>query len=149
MSSAQTIEGIKKAAMEFDNAISVKDDEKMLSAFADDCEIELLGVTLKGKDGVKRWIDWMFTHLSKVKFEPVVIMVEENVFFEEFIVHGTLKDGRLVKSKQAEVLVYEDYKIKSLRLYFDRLDFAEAVADGFVSRRIVETLIKRTREGLV
>lgn len=145
----QTSEGIKKAAMIFDKAISGKDYEGMLSAFADDCEIELLGVTLSGKEGVQRWIDWLFMYISEIEFEPITILVEGNVFFEEFIVHGKLEDGRSVSSKQAEVLIYEDYKIKSLRLYFDRLDFAEAVADGFISRRIVESLIKRTREGLV
>ena len=149
MTDTQTSEGIKKAAKEFDDALSIRDYEKMKSAFTDDCEIELLGITLHGKEGVQRWIDWMFTYLAKVEFVPVVIMVEGDVFFEEFIVKGTLHDGRDVTSKQAEVLIYQDYKIKSLRLYFDRLDFAEAVADGFVSRRIVESLIKRTREGLV
>ena len=149
MNNEQTPDGIKKVASVFDNAICNKDIAQMISAFADDCEIELLGLILKGKEGVQKWIDWMFSHLVSIEIEPVVIMVERNVFFEEFLVRGTLHDGRAVTSKQAEVLIYENYKIKALRLYFDRLDFAEAVADGFISKRIVETLIKRTREGLV
>ncbi len=135
--------------MEFDVAIENRDIEMMVNAFSDDCEIELLGVVLKGKDGVRKWLEWLFTHLVEVKFDPVIIMVEGDVFFEEFVVRGTLQDGRVVESKQAEVLIYEDYKIKSLRLYFDRLDFVDAVVDGFISKRIVRMLIKRSLEGLV
>jgi hypothetical protein len=76
-------------------------------------------------------------------------MVEGNTFFEEFILVGTLPNGKIVESKQSEVLVYEDYKIKSLRVYFDRLDFADVVADSFISRKIVKTLISRSLKGLV
>jgi len=135
--------------MEFDNAIEKRDIEMMVNAFTDDCEIELLGVVLKGKDGVRTWLDWLFTHLVKVKFIPSIIIVENNIFFEEFVLMGTLQDGSVVESKQSEVLVYEDYKIKSLRLYFDRLDFVNAVVKGFVSKRIVNILISRSLEGLV
>jgi ketosteroid isomerase-like protein len=145
----QSAEKIKEVAMQFDVAIENRDIELMVSAFADDCEIELLGVVLKGKDGVRKWLEWLFMHLVDVKLIPVIIMVEGDVFFEEFVVRGTLHDGTVIESKQAEVLIYENYKIKSLRLYFDRLDFIDAVVDGFISKRIVRTLIKRSLEGLV
>ncbi len=145
----QDSDKIREVAMEFDNAIEKRDIEMMVNAFTDDCEIELLGVVLKGKDGVRTWLDWLFTHLVKVKFIPSIIIVENNIFFEEFVLMGTLQDGSVVESKQSEVLVYEDYKIKSLRLYFDRLDFVNAVVKGFVSKRIVNILISRSLEGLV
>lgn len=135
--------------MDFDNAIESKDIDHMVSFFADDCEIELMGIKLRGKEGARRWLEWLFGTLVDVKFKPVIIIVEGNVFFEEFILEGTLPNGKVVESKQSEVLVYENYKIKSLRVYFDRLDFADAVADGFVSKKIVKTLISRSLKGLV
>ena len=149
MSQEQDADRIKQIAMEFDNAIESKDIDHMVSFFADDCEIELMGITLSGKDGARRWLEWLFETLTEVKFNPVIIMVQENVFFEEFILVGTLPDGEVVQSKQSEVLVYENYKIKSLRVYFDRLDFAEVVAKDFLSRKIVKTLISRSLKGLV
>ena len=100
-------------------------------------------------EGARKWLEWLFGTLIEVKFKPIIIMVEGNVFFEEFILVGTLPNGKVVESKQSEVLVYEDYKIKSLRVYFDRLDFADAVAEDFNSRRIVKTLISRSLKGLV
>ena len=135
--------------MEFDDAIESNDIDYMVSFFADNCEIELMGITLSGREGARRWLEWLFDTLVEVKFKPVVIMVEGNIFFEEFILVGTLANGNIVESKQSEVLVYEDYKIKSLRVYFDRLDFADVVAEGFISRKIVSTLISRSLKGLV
>ena len=149
MSNVQDPERIREVAMEFDSAIEAKDIEKMVDAFTDNCEIELLNVKLVGKDGVRRWLDWLFTHLTSIVFDPVVIIVDGDTFFEEFIARGTLHDGRVIESKQAEVLIYENYKIKSLRLYFDRLDFADAVADGFFAKKVTQMLIKRSLEGLV
>jgi ketosteroid isomerase-like protein len=135
--------------MDFDNAFESKDIDLMVSFFSEDCEIELMGIKLIGKEGARRWLEWLFNTLVEIKFKPVLIMVEEDTFFEEFILIGTLPSGKIVESKQSEVLVYENYKIKSLRVYFDRLDFADAVADGFVSRKIVKTLISRSLKGLV
>jgi ketosteroid isomerase-like protein len=145
----QNEETIKKVAMDLDNAIESRDIDHIVSFFADDCEIELMGVTLSGKNGARRWLEWLFDTLVEVKFKPVVIMVENSTFFEEFLLVGTLRNGKVVESKQSEVLAYENYKIKSLRVYFDRLDFADVVAEGFISKRIVRTLISRSLRGLV
>nr|KXH72602.1 MAG: hypothetical protein AM325_00800 [Candidatus Thorarchaeota archaeon SMTZ1-45] len=140
---------IREVAMDLDDAIESRNIEQIVSFFADDCEIELMGVTLSGKDGARKWLEWLFETLVEIKLEPVIIMVDGNAFFEEFILIGTLPNGKTVKSKQSEVLIYENYKIKSLRLYFDRLDFADVVAEGIISRRIVKTLIARSLRGLL
>ncbi|MDY6893107.1 MAG: nuclear transport factor 2 family protein [Chloroflexota bacterium] len=144
LSSAQ----IRKVAMGLDNALEARDTELVLTYFSDDCEIELLGVKLVGKEGARRWLDWLYGHLNTVKLLPITIMVEGDTFFEEFVLKGRLQDGHEVESKQAEVLVYENYKVKSLRLYFDRLDFADAVAKGFISKAIVSQMIKASLKDL-
>ncbi|NHI84178.1 MAG: hypothetical protein EAX81_07750 [Candidatus Thorarchaeota archaeon] len=56
--------------------------------------IELLGAKLIGKDGVKKWLDWLFKHMSSIKFVPITIMVEGNVFLEEFIARVYFLMGR-------------------------------------------------------
>ena len=134
--------------MDFDNAVTNHDMELILSSFTDDCEIELLGLRLTGKEGVIKWINWLYQHLVQLELIPVTIMVEGNTFFEEFMVKGRLHNGVEVQSKQAEVLIYENYRIKSLRLYFDRLDFADSVARGFIERAIVRQLIRTSLKGL-
>ena len=76
-------------------------------------------------------------------------MVEGNTFFEEFTVKARLFSGKEIKSQQAEVLVYENCKIKSLRLYFDRLDFAESVTGPPFGKIAVNQIVKKSLGGLV
>ncbi|MCK5046411.1 MAG: nuclear transport factor 2 family protein [Candidatus Heimdallarchaeota archaeon] len=144
----QTPDGIKSAAMDFDNAIEKMNVDELVEFFTDDSEIIILGDVLKGKAGARKFFDWLFANVIKIKFESVNIMVENDIFFEEFIVKAKLPDGTSVVSNQAEVIVYENYKIKSVRLYFDRLDFANAIATDFISKGIIKTIIKRSLKGL-
>jgi ketosteroid isomerase-like protein len=148
MNNAHTSVEIREAAMAFDKALERKDLQAIMAKFADDCEIELLGVKLLGKEGAKKWLDWIYEHVAKIEFVPVTIMVEGNTFFEEFIVEATFHDGEEARSKQAVVLVFEDLKIKSLRMYFDRLDFSGAVAKDVISKTIVREIVKKSAEGL-
>ena len=149
MRNNQSPDEIRRVAADFDKAVENKDTEKILSSFADDCEIELLGQRLVGKAGAKKWIDWLYKHLNEVRFEPIIIMVEGNTFFEEFTVKARLYSGAGIKSQQAEVLLYENYKIKSLRLYFDRLDFAESVTGSPFGKIVVNQIVKKSLDGLV
>ncbi|MBK5113061.1 MAG: nuclear transport factor 2 family protein [Candidatus Heimdallarchaeota archaeon] len=144
----QTPDGIKSAAMDFDNAIEKMDIDELVEFFTDDCEVIVLDEILKGKNGVRKFFNWLFANIVRIKFDPVNIMVKNDVFFEEFTVKAKLPDGTSVVSNQAEVLVYENYKIKSLRLYFDRLDFANAIATDFISKGIIKTIVKRSLKGL-
>jgi ketosteroid isomerase-like protein len=140
---------IREIAMDFDNAIEARNVDAIVEAFTDDCEIELLGVSLTRKEGAGKWAEWLFDSIPEMSFTPIVIMVRNGVFFEEFKVTSTLPNGKVIESKQSEVLVFENYKIKSLRLYFDRLDFAEFVVKDFLSKRIVGILKSRSLKGLV
>ncbi len=148
MIALQTKESILKAAKAFDDAIETREIDRILPFFDEKCTIELLGLTLYGHEGARKWLEWMFQHVSTISIDPVVIMVENEVFFEEFIVNSTLPDGRKVQSKQAEVLIYENNLVKCLRLYFDRLDFAESIASGWLTRKIIGKLIHESTKGL-
>lgn len=149
MKTKQKRDEIRKVSLALDNAIESRNVEEILSNFADDCEIELLRQMLVGKEGVKKWIDWLYKNFRQVKFQPVTVIVEGNTLFEEFIVRARLYSGYEIKSKQTEVLVYnDDYKIKSLRLYFDRLDFVDLITKDRISKAIVGRVINKFLEGL-
>ncbi|MGA1873924.1 MAG: nuclear transport factor 2 family protein, partial [Thermoplasmatota archaeon] len=134
--------------MQLDEALESMDIEKVISLLHEDFELEMLGTVLKGKEGARKGFNWLLEHVDGIRLEPVVIMVEDDVFFEEFVVDATLKNGVRIRSKQAEVLIYRDYKVTSLRLYFDRLDFADSIARGPIERKIVDILKKRSLQGL-
>jgi ketosteroid isomerase-like protein len=148
MNNVQSSEEIRKVAMAFDKALEGKDLQAIGEKFVEDCEIELLGVKLSGKEGTRKWFNWMYKHVAEIKFLPVTIMVDGNTFFEEFIVEAKFHDGERVRSNQAVVLVFENLEIKSLRMYFDRLDFSSSVAKDVISKTIVRELVKKSLEGL-
>ena len=148
MDKTRSSDEIREVAMALDKALERKDLQAVTEEFADDCEIELLGVKLLGKEGVTKWFNWINMHVAAIKFVPVTIMVEGDTFFEEFIVEAKFHDGEGARSKQAVVLVFEDLKIKSLRMYFDRLDFSGAVAKDVISKTIVSEIVKKSVEGL-
>jgi ketosteroid isomerase-like protein len=148
MEGKNSAEEIQKVALALDNAIENKRLDAVLLCFADDCEIEMLRNSLFGKAGVEKWFDWLFKNIRQIKFQSVVSMAEGNILFEEYIMRARLHSGPEVKSKQAEVLVFENDKIKSLRIYFDRLDFADAVARDPVSKAVVNRIIKKSLDGL-
>ena len=148
MEHTQSSEAILRTALNLDRAIENRNFESVLSKFSEDCEIELLGVKLSGKEGVKKWMEWQFKHIAKIDFLPVTKMVSGNTFFEEYIAEAKLHNGEEIWSKQAVVLQFNDSLIKNLRLYFDRLDFADSVAKDVISKTIVKELIKKSIEGL-
>jgi len=148
MENKQLADKLREVAAALDMAIESRDTERVVSFFTDDCEIEILRNQLVGKNGARKWFGWLCKNLRQIKFQPVIIMVEGNTLFEEFVVRARLHSGIEVKSKQAEVLVFAKDKIKSLRIYFDRLDFADAVARDPVSKAVVSRVIKKSLEGL-
>ncbi len=148
MRSKDAYVSISKLAKDLDDAIERKDVESVVKAFAEDCAIEMFGLTLKGKAGVCRWLDWLYSKLARVRLTPITIMIKGNVFFEEFLVEAQLKNGDEVAVKQSEVLEYENGKVKNLRLYFDRLELAEAVAKDIFSRALVKRFVAISLQGL-
>jgi ketosteroid isomerase-like protein len=141
---------IRKVAKLLDDAVEKQNIEEIESFFSDDCDVELLGVRLSGKRGLRKALDWMFLYLKDISFIPVTIMIEGDTFFEEFIVRAKSKGGKEIEMKQAEVLIYDsDYKVKSLRLYFDRLGLADAVASNILDRIAIKRLIKASVKELL
>lgn len=140
---------IRTIARHFDGAIEEKQIETIVSRFTDDCIIEFPGGALRGKEGARRWIEWIFRHFTLIRFEPVTIMVDGNTFFEEYFLNGTFHNGSTVRSRQAEVLEFEGGRIRALRIFFDRMDFADALGDGILTRFIVRKLSERFTPDIV
>ena len=143
-------EKIGKLAKALDDAIESRKTEEVISYFSDTCEVELLGIKLTGKEGLRKAISWIYRYLKEINLLPITIMIQGNTFFEEFIVRMKTQEGKEIKVKQAEVLVYEEeYKVKSLRLYFDRLELAAAYASNPIEKIMIRRIIKASLKGLL
>ena len=147
MTSNQSSIKIRKAAQDLDDAVEKHDIEAVLSCFLDNCEIEVFGIMLTGKKHLRKALNWLYEMVGEIKFNSIIIMIHDNIFFEEFILKG-FKDGKKIEVKAAEVLTYKDYKVKTLRLYLDRLQVAKVIYDGFFEKFIVDLIIKKSIKGL-
>ena len=142
-------EEIRRYASALDDAIEQQDIDGIVSCFSDDCEIELLGTKLTGKEGLRKAVDWMYGRFKDIVLVPVTIMVEGNTFFEEFVMKAKVKGNKDIELRQAEVLVYDDdYRVRSLRLYFDGLELAEAFASSVMEKIVVRQVRKGSLKGL-
>jgi len=141
---------IRKLAKALDDAIEKHDTEELVSYFSDDCVIELPGIKLSGKDGLRKAIAWMYRYLGQITLIPITIIVDNNTFFEEFYVKAKVRRGKEIQVKQTEVLVYDNaYKVQSLRLYFDRLELAAAYVTNPVEKILVNQISKASLRGLL
>ena len=144
---SQLDEKIRKLAKELDDVVEKHDIESVLDYFLDDCEVEIFGIVLRGKDHLKKALNWLYEIVGEIKFIPVIIMVDSEVFFEEFILKRN-KDGKNYDIKATEVLIYKNYKVKTLRLYLDRLQVADAIAKGFFEKFIVKIINNKILKNL-
>jgi hypothetical protein len=141
---------IRKRARALDDAIEGHRIEELGMYFSENCEIEMPGVRLTGKEGLRKAIAWMFRYLKEIKLVPVTVMIQDNIFFEEFIVKVKAQGDREIEVKQAEVLVYgDDYKVESLRLYFDRLELARAFSSNIFDRILIGRVSRASLKGLI
>ncbi|MFX1389081.1 MAG: nuclear transport factor 2 family protein [Promethearchaeota archaeon] len=149
MNEYQNKEKIIKLAEQLDIDLELQDIDRLIPYFSEDCEIEIFGLKIKGKQNLKKWLNWFFEMFDTIKFEPITIMVDNYIFFEEFYIEVSFQEGKRLRVKVAEVLEYQNYKITCLRLYFDRLEFADVIANGFLSKKIIKAIKKRSLKGLI
>jgi len=148
MTEKQSPDEIRRAAKLLDDAVEAGDAATVLSCFASDCEIEFPGVTLHGKADLEKALDWLYGELGTIRFLPIKIMIDGDTFFEEFVLQAKRGAEPEVRIKATEVLVYRDYKVTQLRLYFDRLALARVLARGFLETWIVRKVERVSLKGL-
>jgi hypothetical protein len=149
MGSTLNEEKIRTLAKALDDAIEEGNIEELMSYFSEKCEIEFFGIKLAGHNGLKKALAWIFGYLKEIKLIPIVIIIQDNTFFEEFTVRAKTREGREIEVKQAEVLEYGDgYKVESLRLYFDRLELAPAFSSNIFDRMLVKRIKQASLKGL-
>ena len=106
------------------DALETGDEEKALGCFTDDCRVEFSGKKLDGLDGAKNWLNWIHAHLSNIRFEERMNVVDDNILVEEFVLTSQSPDGSKVESGHIAIFEYHDYSLKALRHYFNPQDFS-------------------------
>ena len=133
----------------FAKALSEGDVEKELSYLADDGTWSTSSGTFKGKEEVRRYLEWMDKSITDMKVTESGngILVQGIKAFFEHVLSGTFQ------GKQWEVLALCAYefsgdKIKNVRTVFDRLLMAKQAASGWFATKAVNSIINNMEKGL-
>jgi len=134
---------------EFVGTMADGDVEKSLAYFADDGVWVNPNGTAKGKDGLRRYIAWMYDTMKDVKVKECGngIIVQGNKAFFEHELSGTA-EGKKVAFLAICAYEFEGDKIKEVRTTFDRLGMAQQAATGWLPKMMVNMIVKQAEKGL-
>lgn len=136
-------------AERFSELVASNNMDAIVSCFTEDCAIEFLNVKLKGKNGVREWIKWLYGHMSELNFENSITLVDGYLLFRECTLSGKLHNGIKIRSRQAHIVVFDDdCLITNFRYYFDRLDFIESAINRIVAKGVKQTFNQKTLKHL-
>ena len=134
---------------DFIQALEKKDLEKALSLFAEDAVWVTSEGSFKGKGELKRYLTWFFDVGQNVKVTESgnKIIVQGNRAFYEHIISATYQG---VRTESLAMCAYEfsGEKIQQMRTVEDRLSIAKQAAKGWLSKWIVNSVVKRAEKGL-
>jgi len=143
-----SVEEMKAAIRDRDDAYMRNDADKLVSLFTEDGTITDPAGTLKGPEGIRLYLKWVYTHFSKVSLREVGVIVEGNRLAREVIFEGTMPDGLTVTYPVVSISEFKDGKTQSWRIYYDVLAPAKQTAKGWMARRALRSIEARFRRGL-
>lgn len=141
---------IEDVIRELVNSLERKDLGRALSCFTDDASWFTPHGIFRGKDEIKKYLDWMWNSLTDMQFtyEGVGILVQGNKGVHQSIYGATYKG---IKFRVDNICTYEfsdDNKINNHWTINDRLSLAQQAATGPIARKAVNMIIAKTGEGL-
>lgn len=142
--------GIEDTIHELIDSLERKDIGRALSCFTDDASWFTPHGIFRGKDNIKRYLDWMFDSLTDIQFtlEGVGVLINGNKGAHQSIYSATYKGTKFRVDNICTYEFSEDNKIKNHWTITDRLAFAQNLATGPIERKAVNMIIAKTRQGL-
>jgi len=145
-------EAAGKAAImrDFTSSFQVNDFEKAISLCSDDVTWETSMGKFNGKEGLKRYFDWVAENVKDYKITEtgLGILEQDDRAFYEHTISGIMQ-GEKVEFLAMCTYEFSGDKIKNLRTVFDRLSIAEqASSNQFIPKKLVNTIINQMQKGL-
>ena len=133
----------------FVDSLEKKDIDRTLSFFTDDAAWFTAQGTFKGKEEIKKYVSWMSKNLTDVKFSDIGVGI---IAKGNKAVYQSTYDAKYngTKIRVGNVCTYEfsGDKIKNHWITTDRLSMVKQVATGPIARKIVNSVIAKTEQGL-
>jgi ketosteroid isomerase-like protein len=147
---------VARCVQEYRDAYQARDVERMLALFADDAELTLAPGTFRGKDAIRKLLDWdvRLSPAATVRDAGIGVHVAEHTAVSERVISLTFEG---IPYEEQAVTVFEfdeEGKIRRLRSYYDKLALMDEIASrypgirGWIFRRLTGFLVAQGRRGL-
>jgi ketosteroid isomerase-like protein len=142
-------EEIDSAIRVYVDALENNDVEKALSFFSDDAVWLTPEGEFKGRDEIKRYLTWITKTIEDLKFEDtgIGIAAENNKAVYEYIGEGLIR-GKKAKIPSVCIYEFKNGKCAYHKTIYDRLSLAKQAATGWLARRVVNSVINQSEQGL-
>lgn len=140
----------------FRDAYDRRDVDGAVGLFADDAVLVFAPRTFKGKDEIRRGLEWdaQLSPTSRTRLSGIEVLAKGNIAVVESVVQQTA-DGIGYESPVVTVVeLGDDRKIRRMSSYYDRLAIMQQVAGkssglrGGASKRLVNLLVSQAEAGL-
>jgi len=143
-------EKIAETMRKFVGSLETKDVETPLSLCADDIVWKNSAGTFKGKEEVKKYLNWLGEKVENPKLTDsgCGILIQGNKAAYEHTFSGVMEGEKVSFPMLCTYEFNEDGNIKSLRSVYDRLAIAEQATNKWLPKKIVNTLVGQLQKGL-
>lgn len=143
-----SIETNRKIAWDFHAAINNRDVDKAMSMFADDASwIVMPGATMYNKQEIRNYLEKAMRNFPKFVVKDIhPPVVSGDMLTHEYIHEVRTRDGQEGQVPAVVVMELKNGKITQIRYYIDKLEAARQMATGFVTKRVVSSVVKQIDE---
>ncbi len=134
---------------DFVSSIESNDFDKASALCTDDLTWETSMGTFEGKEGLKRYFDWIADTVEDYKVTETgagIIEQGDKALFEHEM--SGVMQGEKVSFLAMCVYEFSGEKISKLRTVFDRLAIAEQASSQWLPKKIVNTVVNQLQKGL-
>ena len=143
-----SIETNRKIASDFHAALNNRDVDKAMSMFADDASwIVMPGATMYNKQEIRNYLEKAMKNFPKFVVKDIhPPVVSGDMLTHEYIHEVRTRDGQEGQVPAVVVMELKNGKITQIRYYIDKLEAARQMATGFVTKRVVSSVVKQVDE---
>ena len=143
-----SVEENRKIAWDFHAALNNRDLDKALSLFADDASwIVMPGATIYTKQDIKKYFEKIMKTYPKFIVRDIhPPVVSGDMLTHEYIHEVRLQDGSEGQIPAVVVMELRNGKITQVRHYIDKLEAANQMAKGAVTKRAVARIVKQVED---
>ena len=148
--------GLAGRIEEYRDAYQARDVDRLLALFADDAQVTAAPGTFRGKDAIRKLLDWdaRLSPTASVRDTGIGVLISGQTVVWEHVISLTYENIPYEEAATKVVEFDEGGKIRRLRSYYDKLAIMDQIASrypgiqGRIFRKLTGYLVAQGSKGL-